>query len=164
MYHKQHGKLVFITLASLEIPGSNLAMSFLFCLVRVDPWPSTVSMSEERIRRSINRRVCASCWYFFRTGVDFKKQFAPYALNLRSAPIFFEQIYSDLASCICALRSTFCIFFQILGELYALRPRPNFYEIHPRCKWVQFLRVSSPNIFRLNNLQYFFSDQIIPNN
>jgi hypothetical protein len=40
---------------------------------------------------------------------------------------------------ICALRpsflnklhSTFCIVSQIFGALYALRPAPNFYEIHP---------------------------------
>jgi hypothetical protein len=45
----------------------------------------------------------------------------------------FEQIYSNLASCICALCSTFCIFSQILGALYAF---PNFFEIHP---WLDFL-------------------------
>jgi hypothetical protein len=60
------------------------------------------------------------------------KQFAPYALNLRSAPIFFKQIYSNLAPYICPLRSTSCIFSQILDALYALRPMPDFYEIHPR--------------------------------
>jgi hypothetical protein len=64
-------------------------------------------------------------------GVDFIKQFTPYACNLRSAPILFEQIYSNLTSCIYALRSTFCIVCQIFGALYALRPAPNFYEIHP---------------------------------
>jgi hypothetical protein len=42
-----------------------------------------------------------------------------------------EQIYSNLASCICALRSTLWIVSQISGALYALRPAPNFYEIHP---------------------------------
>jgi hypothetical protein len=68
-------------------------------------------------------------------GVDFIKQFTPYALNLRSVPICFEQIYSNLASFICPLRSTFCIVSQISGTLYALRPVPNFYEIHP---WFDF--------------------------
>jgi hypothetical protein len=63
--------------------------------------------------------------------VGFIKQFTPYAWNLRSAPILFQQIYSSLASCICAMRSTFCIVSLIFGALYALRPAPNFYEIHP---------------------------------
>jgi hypothetical protein len=66
------------------------------------------------------------------SGVDFIKQFMPYGWNLRSAPILLKQIYSNLASCICTLRSTFCILSQIFGVLYALRPAPNFYEIHPR--------------------------------
>jgi hypothetical protein len=46
----------------------------------------------------------------------------PYAWNLCSAPILFDQIYSNLASCICALHSTFCIISQIFGALYPLRP------------------------------------------
>ncbi len=58
---------------------------------------------------------------------------AIYALRFKFAlwAHLFEQIYSNLTSCICALRSIFCIFSQILGALYALRPTPNFYEIHP---------------------------------
>jgi hypothetical protein len=51
----------------------------------------------------------------------------PYAWNWHSESIF----YSNLASCICALRPTYCIVSQIFSALYALRPAPNFYEIHP---------------------------------
>jgi hypothetical protein len=54
---------------------------------------------------------------------------------LRSALILFEQIYSNLATCISTLRSAFCIFSQILDALCALRLAPNFYEIHP---WLGF--------------------------
>jgi hypothetical protein len=57
--------------------------------------------------------------------VDFKKQFMPYAWNLPSVPILFAQIYSYLASCIFTLRSTYCIFSQILGadsRLYTVHP------------------------------------------
>jgi hypothetical protein len=50
---------------------------------------------------------------------------------LGSAPILFEQIYSNLVSCICALRSTFCIVSQIFGALYALRPAPTFMKSTP---------------------------------
>jgi hypothetical protein len=50
------------------------------------------------------------------------KQFTPYTWHLSYAPILFEQIYSNLASCICALRSIFCIVSQIFGALYTLRP------------------------------------------
>jgi hypothetical protein len=51
-------------------------------------------------------------------------QFTPYAWNLRSAPILFAQIYSNMASCICALRSTCYCFSQIwvLSKLYAVGP------------------------------------------
>jgi hypothetical protein len=65
------------------------------------------------------------------TGGGFHK--AIYALRLKFAlcAILFEQIYSNLTSCICALRSTFCILSQIFGALYALRPAPNFFEIQP---------------------------------
>jgi hypothetical protein len=58
---------------------------------------------------------------------------AIYALCLKFAlcAILFEQIYSNLASCICALCSTFCIVSQIFSALYALLPAPNFNEIHP---------------------------------
>jgi hypothetical protein len=35
-------------------------------------------------------------------GLDFIKQCTPYAWHLRSVPILFEQIYSNLASYICA--------------------------------------------------------------
>jgi hypothetical protein len=43
---------------------------------------------------------------------------------LCSAPILFEQIYSNLASCICALRSTFAFSprFWVRSTLYTLRP------------------------------------------
>jgi hypothetical protein len=84
-------------------------------------------------------------------GLDFIKQFTPYAWNLRSAPILFEQIYSNVASCIYALRSTFCIGSQILGALYALRPAPNFYEIHPRTSKVRLSRFpnNAPKAFLL---------------
>jgi hypothetical protein len=55
--------------------------------------------------------------------VDFIKQFTPYAWNLRSAPILSAQIYSNLASCICALGSSYCIFSQlwVRSTLYAVR-------------------------------------------
>ncbi len=59
-------------------------------------------------------------------GVDFIKQFMPYTWNLHSAPILFEQIYSNLTSCIYNLRSTFCIVSQIFGALYAIRPAPKW--------------------------------------
>jgi hypothetical protein len=67
-------------------------------------------------------------------GVDFVKQFTPYAWNLRSALIIFAQIYCDLTSCICALRSTDSFFSQIWvrSTLYALRPiRPTFMKSTP---------------------------------
>jgi hypothetical protein len=35
------------------------------------------------------------------------------------------------------LRSTFCIFSHILSTLYALRPAPNFYEIHHRSEQIR---------------------------
>ncbi len=52
-------------------------------------------------------------------GVDFIKQFTPYAWNLHSAPNFFPK----LASCICALCPTYCIFYLIwvCFTLYAVR-------------------------------------------
>jgi hypothetical protein len=40
-------------------------------------------------------------------GVDFVKQFTPCTWNLCSAPILFAKIYSNLASCICTLLSTY---------------------------------------------------------
>jgi hypothetical protein len=64
-------------------------------------------------------------------GVDFIKQFTAYAWNFQSGPILDAHIYSNLASWIYILRSTFCIFSQILGKLYDLPCAPNFYEIHP---------------------------------
>jgi hypothetical protein len=42
-----------------------------------------------------------------------QKKCMPYAWNLCSAPILFAQIYSNLASCSCALRSNYSIFNQI---------------------------------------------------
>jgi hypothetical protein len=64
---------------------------------------------------------------------------------LRSAPILFKQIDSNLASCIGALHTTFCIVSQIFGALYSLRPAPNFYEIHPRGEfhksWAQGIKL-----------------------
>ena len=53
--------------------------------------------------------------------MDFIKQFTPYVWNLRSVPILFEQIYSNLASCICALHTIFCIVsrFSVRSTLYA---------------------------------------------
>jgi hypothetical protein len=65
-------------------------------------------------------------------GVDFIEQFTTYTWNLRSAPILFEQNYSNLTSCICPLRSFICIFSKIYGALYALRPAPIFFEVHPQ--------------------------------
>jgi hypothetical protein len=61
-------------------------------------------------------------------GVDFVKQFTPYALNLGSAPIFFPQFS------IMYLRPTLNLLYFLpdLDALYALRHMPNFYEIHPR--------------------------------
>jgi hypothetical protein len=56
--------------------------------------------------------------------VDFIKQLRPYPWNLRSTPILFAQIYSNLASCIVALRSTYCIFTQIWV-------RSMLYPVHP---------------------------------
>ncbi len=66
-------------------------------------------------------------------GVDFIKQFTPYAWNLRSAPNFFPWFS------IMYLRLTPNLFHFLLdlGALYALRRGPNFYEIHPwslQCK------------------------------
>jgi hypothetical protein len=57
-------------------------------------------------------------------GVDFIEQFMPSAWNLRYEPILFAQIYSNLASCTCTLRSTYCIFSQIWvhSTLYSVRP------------------------------------------
>jgi hypothetical protein len=54
--------------------------------------------------------------------VDFIKEFAPYALNLRTAPIFSEQIYSICHDAFAPCAQLFAFFSQILGALYALRP------------------------------------------
>jgi hypothetical protein len=62
---------------------------------------------------------------------EFHKDIYALCLKFALCPHLFEQIYSNLASCTCALRSPFCIFSQILGAVYALRPVPIFYEIHP---------------------------------
>jgi hypothetical protein len=59
--------------------------------------------------------------------MDFIKQFTPYAWNLRSAPIFFH----NLALCICALRSTYCIFSQIWVCFTLCAVRPTFMKSTP---------------------------------
>jgi hypothetical protein len=83
------------------------------------------------LKRSKTKLLSLHIWL----GVDFIKQFTPNTWNLRSAPILFEQIYSNMASCIFALRSTFCIVSHILGALtlYALCPtfmNPPLSNIH----------------------------------
>jgi hypothetical protein len=62
---------------------------------------------------------------------------------LRSAPFFFVQIYFNLALFICTLRSIFCFFSLILVALYALRPAPNFYEIHPGLNVIKYIKPSA---------------------
>jgi hypothetical protein len=69
--------------------------------------------------------------------VDFKKQLMPYSLNLRTEPILFEQIYSNWASCICTLCSTFCIFFQTLGALTLYAMRPALVNSTPGCVFIE---------------------------
>jgi hypothetical protein len=59
-------------------------------------------------------------------------------LNLRSAPILFAQIYYNLASCICALRSTYCIFYQIWVRSTLYVVRPTFMKSTPGCKYSSF--------------------------
>jgi hypothetical protein len=56
--------------------------------------------------------------------VDFIQQFAPCTWNLCSAAILFAHNHSNLASCVCALCSTYCSFSQIwMGSMvYSLRP------------------------------------------
>jgi hypothetical protein len=67
-----------------------------------------------------------------RPGVDFTKQFTAYAWNLHSVPILFAQIYFNLASSICGLRSTYCIFSQIWvhSKLYAVTPNFIIYQFY----------------------------------
>jgi hypothetical protein len=80
------------------------------------------------------RRIVVDRMFYFRFNgirgiqrprVDFIKQFTPYTWNLSSALILLAQIYPNLASCICALHSTYCIFFKIwvLSTLYAVHPK-----------------------------------------
>jgi hypothetical protein len=65
--------------------------------------------------------------------VDFIEQLSPYPWNCRSAPTLFAQIYSNLALCICALRSTYCIFSQILVR-FTPYPQLLWNPPHPWCK------------------------------
>jgi hypothetical protein len=71
--------------------------------------------------------------YLHTLGVDFINQFTPYAWNLRTAPILFAQIFSNLAPCICALCSNYWIFSKLWVHS-TIVPWPNFYKIGPKTK------------------------------
>jgi hypothetical protein len=66
--------------------------------------------------------IIFGCWLNL-PGLDFIKQFTPYAWNF-DCVYPFGQIYSNLAPCICNLCSTYCIFSQIwvCSMLYSVCP------------------------------------------
>jgi hypothetical protein len=92
----------------------------------------TIGFSGKRYLQDFNTNKTVQItvnWYihqFFskydNPGVDFIKQFMPYAWNSCTAPIFSP----NLASFICTLHPIYCIFSQFLVHfmLYAVRP-PN---------------------------------------
>jgi hypothetical protein len=57
-----------------------------------------------------------------RPGVNFIKQFTPYACNLQKFTLIWLHAFAP------------CSQLPDLGALYALRQAPNFYEIHPSFK------------------------------
>jgi hypothetical protein len=69
----------------------------------------------------------------WRPGVDFIKQFMPYAQNLRSAPILFCTNLLWFGIMHLCLALNLMHFFTVFGALYALHRATNFYEIHPSC-------------------------------